>query len=229
MFIIKAFPKYGVTKDGIERQFGINHIGHFYLTNKLLPILKKNKTRIINISSNFHKKFLCDAKCMETLVNLDTFKGPYPPKIPYSRRGFSYYGISKLCNLLFTRELNKLYHKDGITALCVHPGAINTDLLRHLPSGIMVMIFWFIGIYPILKTIPQGAATTLRCVTITDEEIYNGNMDDIDNMALYFDECRAQNDRINKDFKDGQKKEIDEALWVYSVKVIQQLDYLKLN
>ena len=50
-FILKAFPEFGTTADGIERQFGINHIGHFYLTNKLLPILRSNKTRIISLAS----------------------------------------------------------------------------------------------------------------------------------------------------------------------------------
>ena len=217
-----------MTKDGIERQFGINHMGHFYLTNKLLPILKQNKTRIINLSSSAHRESLCPADVMKKVVNLNTFNGPIPDKIPYKMSGFVYYGISKLANVLFTRQLNKLYHKDGITSLCLHPGAIITDLQRNMPMGILYVIMWVRYGYR-MKTIPRGAATTLRCITISDKEIYNGNMNDIDDMALYFDNCRPQNYNMNKDFKNGKNTDIDQALWDYSCRVIQSLDYLKLN
>ena len=203
-------------------------MGHFYLTNKLLPYLRANKTRIVNVSSAAHREGLAPGNIMKKFVDQETYKGPDPEIIKYERMGFIYYGISKLSNVLFTRQLNKLYHKDGITALCLHPGVINTELSRNI-DGMIPFLIMFSQYWAISKSIPQGAATTLRCVTISDKEIYNGNMDDIDNMALYFDDCRPQNYRLNKDFRDGKNKEIDDKLWDYSCKVVQGLDYLELN
>ena len=79
---------------------------------------------------------------------------------------------------------------------------------------------------PKMKSIPQGAATTLRCVTITNEEILNNNDQ---GQALYFDDCMVRNDKIHKEYINGQNTEIDGALWEYSCKAIQSLDYLTLN
>jgi len=226
---VMAFPEFGTTKDGFERQFGVNHMGHFYLVNKLLPIIKANKTRIISLSSIGHYLFI-GAKVMNDFLTKDGVKGPTEDVIPYDQGGFAYYGISKLCNLLFARQINKMYNKDGVYALALHPGNImETDLGRN-------MKFDWDSTKPFLtfrgvheggkgKSIPQGAATSLRCVTISNEEIINKGGQQL----LYFDDCLPRNDKIHEDFINGKNTEIDQLLWDYSVKAIQAIDGLELN
>jgi NAD(P)-dependent dehydrogenase (short-subunit alcohol dehydrogenase family) len=101
---------FGVTKQGIEQQFGINHIGHFLLTTELLPILIKNKARIVNLSSAGHH-------FAKNGIEFDELKGS---KEKYG--SVRMYGISKLANILFTKELQRRYGSYGITTCSVHPG-----------------------------------------------------------------------------------------------------------
>lgn len=92
-------PERKETTDGFEMQFGINHLGHFYLTSKLWDMLKEAKDpRIINVSSKAHERVrLSPSK----IVNFDwknlNFDYDYDAQMAYSR--------SKLANVLFTQEL----------------------------------------------------------------------------------------------------------------------------
>merc|ERR1712228_208585 len=221
---VMAFPEFGTTADGIERQFGINHIGHFYLTNKLLPILRANKTRIINLSSLASRMVNSDQ--MNAFLSSKEAGGPSSKTVPYNQ--WVYYGISKLSNVLFTRQLNRLYAKNGIVALTLHPGGIMTGLAQHMKIDLMIAVV-FLKSYMYMKTIPQGAATTMRCITIADSEIYGDKGDD--DLAYWYNDCRTvKNVRFwAPTFNEKQLKEMDVALWDRSVKIIHSLDYLKLN
>jgi len=144
---------YRKTKQGYESQFGTNHLGHFLLTNLLLPKLKESvPSRVVVLSSAAHKNgqifwdsnFLQDGK---------------------DYNGWTSYGQSKLCNILFTMELDRRLKeeakdsKERVVAVCLHPGVIKTDLGREstfVSVGLTVAS-------PFLKNIPQGAATTLFC------------------------------------------------------------------
>ena len=108
------------TEDGFEMQMGTNHFGHFYLTNLLLPLIKKAApgARIVNVSSLAHKK----AKIYWDDVNWE--------KTPYD--SVKAYGQSKLANILFTRELAERLEGSGVTVYCLHPGVIATELGRHI-------------------------------------------------------------------------------------------------
>ncbi|XP_069788033.1 retinol dehydrogenase 13-like isoform X2 [Narcine bancroftii] len=106
------------TEDGFEMQFGVNHLGHFLLTNLLLEKLKNSgNSRIINVSSLAHIAGEID------FDDLNWEKRKYNTKAAYCQ--------SKLANVLFTKELAKRLEGTGITVNAVHPGVTNTELGRH--------------------------------------------------------------------------------------------------
>lgn len=116
---IMICPK-SLTKDGLETQIGVNHMGHFLLTNLLLDLLKKSSpSRIIVLSSLAHIAGYINKK------DLNSEKS-------YNR--ILAYGQSKLANILFTRYLSKKLNGTGVTVYCLHPGSVNTELTRHVPS-----------------------------------------------------------------------------------------------
>ncbi|KAJ5578805.1 uncharacterized protein N7459_007769 [Penicillium hispanicum] len=111
------------TPDGIELQFGINHIGHFLFTNliigKLIPTKEGKASRIVNVSSNGHE--LSPIRFEDW--NFDVTK-------VYDQ--WRAYGQSKTANMLFSLSLaSKLRHK-GLTSVSLHPGVIKTNLLTNL-------------------------------------------------------------------------------------------------
>jgi retinol dehydrogenase 12 len=166
-----------VTKDNFEYQFGINHLGHFRLTMKLLPLMVKTskdencECRIVNLSSSAHtmgtKKINFDDIHFEK-------KGAYKP--------WTAYGQSKLSNIMFSNELSKRLKLQNVnvTVNSLHPGVIATELSRDLDTASSLM--WSIGKLA-MKTIPQGAATTVYCAT--SEEL-------IGKTALYFSDCNEE-------------------------------------
>ncbi|MFE4966002.1 oxidoreductase [Streptomyces sp. NPDC056660] len=105
------------TKDGFEMQFGTNHLGHFALTNLLLPYLKD---RVVTVSSGLHRGG--DGVIHFDDVNL---RGTYSPTRAYAQ--------SKLANLLFTLELQRRLTEAGspVRALAAHPGYAATNLQSH--------------------------------------------------------------------------------------------------
>lgn len=105
------------TADGFETHLGTNHLGHFALTNLLLPRITR---RVVTVASNAHKGAALD------LTDLNWRRRPY--------RAPAAYGQSKLANLLFTLELQRRLTEAGSAVLAVasHPGAATTGLNRHL-------------------------------------------------------------------------------------------------
>jgi NAD(P)-dependent dehydrogenase (short-subunit alcohol dehydrogenase family) len=112
---IMATP-YAVTKDGFESQIGTNHLGHFALTNLLLP---KLSDRVVTVSSLFHRTGYISLKDLNWKTR------------PYS--AWLAYGQSKLANLLFTSELQRRLDRVGspLRALAAHPGYSHTNLQGH--------------------------------------------------------------------------------------------------
>jgi retinol dehydrogenase 12 len=151
-------PPLELTKDGFESQFGVNHIGHFYLTSKLLPLLRKSSyARVINLSS-IASYIFPSHKVGFDLENWDCRKG-------YDR--WVRYGESKLCNLLHAKEITKREAAIGspVVAYSVHPGYIaETGLMRFFNVQVLLhtMIFprsWVLAFD--MKNTQQGIATTL--------------------------------------------------------------------
>ncbi|GFY64260.1 hypothetical protein TNIN_149081 [Trichonephila inaurata madagascariensis] len=139
------------TEDGFETQFGVNHLGHFLLTNLLLDRIKESApARIVNVSSIAHIFGSID-------FNDINLKRSYNPVSAYCR--------SKLANILFTRELAKRLEGTGVNTYCLHPGAVHTNLGQHLDSSMTS----FIGrLYEsvsrvFFKSPYKGAQTTIYC------------------------------------------------------------------
>jgi NAD(P)-dependent dehydrogenase (short-subunit alcohol dehydrogenase family) len=124
------------TKEGIEGQFGINHIGHFLLNNLLLPQLlnaaksnARGSTRVVNLTSLGHRLSpirFSDYNLEKKDVPEDEMHAPLPPMFAKSAddgyNGFVAYGQAKTANILFSVELNKKLGEKGILSYAVHPG-----------------------------------------------------------------------------------------------------------
>ena len=139
--------------NGIERQFFINHLGHFVLVNNLIERLgNAPQARIVNVSSGAAIR-----RAPEQGIEFDNLSGEngYDPGRAY--------GQSKLANVLFTLELARRLKTTNMTANSLRPGVIPTNLGRHLPQW-QVWTLKYLGA-PFTKTIPQGAATTCYVAT----------------------------------------------------------------
>ncbi len=144
---------------GWESQFGINHIGHFVLTNDLKPALQKaGEARVVALSSTAHK--ISDIRWDDVSFT----------KEPYDK--WQAYGQAKTADALFAVGLDQKWWGDGIRGYAVHPGGIMTPLQRHLPQEEMVALGWLDenGDMPpqvkaMFKTPEQGGATAAWCAT----------------------------------------------------------------
>jgi NAD(P)-dependent dehydrogenase (short-subunit alcohol dehydrogenase family) len=147
-------------KRGYESQLATNHLGHFQLTARLWPALKANGgARVINVSSFGHQ--------------MAPFNFEDPNFLHREYETLQGYGQSKTANNLFTVELDHRGKDFGVRAFSLHPGSVNgTDLGRVAP----IALFQQMGTHDAdgnikpevaakLKTIPQGAATTVWCAT----------------------------------------------------------------
>ncbi len=113
---------FGKTKDGFEIQFGTNHLGHFLLTELLIPLLKTSApSRIVNLSSCYHDK----AMGREGRIY---FEDLHFEKTKYD--GWKAYAQSKLANLLHAKHLATRLRETGVIAVSVHPGWVRTNLIR---------------------------------------------------------------------------------------------------
>ena len=117
---------YTTTEDGYEQQFALNHLAGFLLTYKLLPFLRKAKGRIIMTGSESHKN-------MKVHWDDVMLRKRYNPLTAYKQ--------SKLCNLLFAKELNERYAADGIHAYVVDPGLVKTDIGNKQTGGLVNLIW----------------------------------------------------------------------------------------
>ncbi len=151
------------TKDGLELQFGVNHIGHFLLTVSLLDLIKAaGRARIVVVASGAHK-----------IGNIDFHN--IPLKKGYSV--FSAYGRAKLCNVLFTKELARRLKNTQVTVNCVHPGAVATNMGVDRDTGFGKTIMK--ALKPFFRTPEQGASTAIyvatskKCAEISGEYFYN--------------------------------------------------------
>jgi len=150
---VMATP-FGHTADGFETQFGTNHLGHFVLVNRIASLIRAGG-RLINLSSAGHRFSNVD------LEDPNFEWTPYEPFVAYGR--------SKTANILFAVAFDNRHRDRGVRAAAVHPGGIQTELDRHVdPSLVRKTIDQMNqqlaaeGKAPFqLKTIPQGAATSV--------------------------------------------------------------------
>lgn len=138
------FAKRQTTGDGLERTFALNHMAYFALTDGLLERLKATPgARIVSTASDAHKAGRLDFGDLQA---------------EHGYRGFRVYGTSKLCNILFTRELARRLEGTGVMAVCLHPGFVDTRFADN-NDGILGTVF------AVLKKIaaisPENGARTI--------------------------------------------------------------------
>jgi len=152
----------GLTTQGFELTFGINHLGHFALTQLLLERLTESTpARVVTVASDAH----------------------------YSARGIDFealrrrtrglttlreYAVSKLCNVLFSAELARRTAGTGVTTYALHPGVVASDIWRRVPWPVRPLVTRR------MLTVDEGAATSLYCATSAEVAQDSG---------LFYDKC----------------------------------------
>ncbi|KAI8062421.1 hypothetical protein BC940DRAFT_308977 [Gongronella butleri] len=148
---------FGLSDDGIETQVATNHVGHFFLTTQLLPVIEKSRSaRIVNVSSMGHR--------MAFNMNLEHINDPKK----YDRT--AQYGRSKAFNILFTRELTRRLQERGVDHVyvnCNHPGVVRSELTRHLMSVDSILT----TIYNKLVTITTEDGSLTQMYLATSPEV----------------------------------------------------------
>ncbi len=183
----------GKTEDGFETQFGTNHLGHFALTGGLLPIIARGG-RVVTLSSGAHLRGSVD------LDDLNWETRDYDPNLAYSQ--------SKTANIWFTLELHRRY-ADRFLSLAVHPGVIETDLMRHLPSSLFDSMREALhkdGVQE--KTVEQGAATSVWAATASELRDHGGS---------YLADCQITIPVTKEDPRNGY------APWAYDAESAERL------
>lgn len=161
------------TKEGLERQFGINHIGHFLLTTELLDLMGEG-SRIVNVASGAHKVGKIHFDDINLIKSFNVIKA---------------YSQSKLANVLYTRELARRLADRGITVNCCHPGAVATNIGIDREIGFGKTITGLLK--PFFQTPEEGARTAIFLAT--DESVR-------DISGEYFYKCRiAKSSKRSKD------------------------------
>ncbi len=137
----------GHTKSGFELAFGTNHVGHFLFTELLLEKLKASApARIVNVASTAHY----NAKG----IDWEAVRKP-----TRSLTALDEYAVSKLANVLFTKELARRLAGTKVTTYALHPGVVATDVWRRVPIGLRGLAKLF------MKSAEDGAKTTIYCAT----------------------------------------------------------------
>ena len=145
------------TADGVEATFGVTYLGAFLLTSLLLPLLKAGApSRVVNVAGEFHRK-----------VRLDLDDLQLERRYSIVRAG----GQAMLAKIMFTFELARRLEGSGVTANCLHPGAVRSGLLRGLP--------WYLRATaalarPFMKSPEAGARTPIYLATSPDVASVSG-------------------------------------------------------
>jgi NAD(P)-dependent dehydrogenase (short-subunit alcohol dehydrogenase family) len=183
------FNRRAETAEGLEKTFATNHMAYFVLTNRLLDKLKAAPgARIICTSSDAHKGNHLDFDDLQSLKHY---------------RGFAAYGRSKLCNILFTRELARRIAGSGITANALHPGFVAT----RFGEGSGGMMQWVVALAKPLGAIsPEAGAKTIIYLACSPE-VANDSGD-------YFTKCKCV-----LPSRDAQNDADAKRLWDVSAKI----------
>ncbi len=178
---VMACPR-AETVDGFELQIGTNHVGHFLLTQLLLPVLGEG-SRVVVLSSAGHR--FSD-------VDLDDPNFEHTPYDPWAA-----YGRAKTANALFAVELDRRLRERGAHAYSVHPGGIATELGRHLTEETLAVITDVPSDQAIeWKTVPQGAATSVWAATAPELDAHGG---------AYLEDCSVAASNPDPDSRGGIK------------------------
>ena len=161
------FTRRGVTPEGMERTFALNHIGYFLLTHLLRDrIVASAPARIVNVASEAHRRAVLDFEDLQCARD-------------YS--GWKAYQRSKLCNILFTRELARRLSGTGVTANSLHPGFVATAFGDNNRG--LFRIGLGLGKRFMAISVARGAETPVYVASAPEIAMVSGR---------YFDKCRER-------------------------------------
>ena len=192
---VMACPK-ATTEDGYDMQLQTNHLGHFLLTELLMPLIKTSA------AGGFHPRIIILSSSAHELGRMNWDDINYEKSYDATR----VYCQSKLANVLHAKELARRLDGTGISVYAVHPGVVNTELQRHSDQT------WsLLGIFTRLfkccfKTPNQGAQTTLYCVLEDSIE---------DDSGMYYVDCKQKRPHRRAEVEEDQKR-----LWSLSEKMV---------
>jgi len=153
----------GLTRDGFEMAFGVNHLGHFLLTRLLLPRLQASApARVVTVASKAHVR--------APAVDWEALRRP-----THSFSGIGEYASSKLANILFGAELARRLAGSGVASYTLHPGVVDTEVWRALPRLLRPLL----RLRGLLSP-EDGARTTLHCALRAPAS----------ESGAYYDRCR---------------------------------------
>ena len=192
-----------------------------------------SKSRVINVSSRaegFEARYDYISRIFDASLKELTF---LPKSFVKDYTGFKAYGLSKSCNVLHAREFARRYSNKDIICVSLHPGSITeTELTRNMNFSVILDVLsqqWTLiklfGLSALLKMLfeekknmSQGAATTLRCVSLKDDEIKNGH---------YYVNCNDDNSDLRGisgiDLNNDNK--LAKKLWQLTEKLIESKGY----
>ncbi|KXG46431.1 Short-chain dehydrogenase/reductase SDR [Penicillium griseofulvum] len=150
---IMALQKLEHTNDGFEMQFGVNHLAHFLLFELLKPALLASaspefSSRVVNVSSSAHH-----VASINEAGDYNFEKTEYNDWVSY--------GQSKTANIYMANEIERRYGSRGLHATSLHPGTIATGLTQHMDPAMLEIFKKDEGVFKMMKSPEQGAATTV--------------------------------------------------------------------
>jgi retinol dehydrogenase-12 len=155
----------GLTRQGFELMFGVNHLGHFLLTQLLLErLVSSAPARVVTVSSDAHYN--------ARGIDWDALRRP-----ARGITGLGGYAVSKLCNVLFSQELARRTEGTGVHAYALHPGVVASDIWRRVPWPVRPLVTRN------MLTVEQGAQTSLYCATSPAVAADSG---------LFYDKCAVR-------------------------------------
>lgn len=161
------FARREITADGLERTFGLNHMGYFWLAHLLRErLIQSAPARIVNVASEAHRKAALDFNDLQNVHGYD---------------GVNVYRRSKLCNILFTRELARQLSGTGVTVNCLHPGFVASSFGDN-NSGLFRIVLSLAKRF-VAISVAQGAETPVYVASSPSLEGVTGK---------YFDKSRER-------------------------------------
>jgi NAD(P)-dependent dehydrogenase (short-subunit alcohol dehydrogenase family) len=210
-----AGVKYDLTKDGFEKHFGVNYLGHFYLTYLLDEVIRKTgNTRIINLTS----------------VNHDIWRNP--PKgnvlgkiifddLNYIKRKYSAYeayGQSKLAIFLHTKQLAKIYENTNVKVYSVNPGWVRTNSARYqVPFGLYKIILLFMS----ASNTWVGIQSILLCALSDELQDQSGLYFSAINLKYKHSDGQIGGWPMKSPSKDANDELIAKKLWDLSIDLVK--------
>lgn len=184
--------EYELSTDGFELTFAINNLGHFLLTQNLMPLLERGQARIINVSSEAHR------------MGKPVFDDLQAGQAAKTYASIKAYSKAKLFNIYFTKSLAERYKSKGITAFALHPGVVSTSFGNSLGGLGKVLLFLA---KPFMISPRQGAQTSVYLATAPKLDAKSGQ---------YFKKQQAAKPATIANNKDAR-----DQLWDRSMQMIE--------